>query len=68
MTTPDASTLAVAWRTSSYSGANSNCVEAGHFQGATLVRDSKMVDGPQVAFEAHAWAVFVGAMKRQSLR
>ncbi|MFE4590177.1 DUF397 domain-containing protein [Streptomyces laurentii] len=56
------------WRSSSYSSANGQCVEVSdHLPGAVPVRDSKMADGPQVAFAARAWALFVGALKEQGL-
>ncbi|MFF5971835.1 DUF397 domain-containing protein [Streptomyces sp. NPDC012769] len=61
--TQDASTLAVAWRKSSHSGANSNCVEAGYLPGAVVVRDSKNPSGPALHFAADAWAPFAAQFR-----
>ncbi|MEU3073954.1 DUF397 domain-containing protein [Streptomyces laurentii] len=60
--TPDASTLSVAWRKSSRSGANSNCVEAGRLEGAAVVRDSKRPCGPALHFAADVWACFTAGL------
>ncbi|MFE9023091.1 DUF397 domain-containing protein [Streptomyces sp. NPDC007808] len=55
----------VAWRKSSYSNADGGeCVEIAHnLPGITPVRDSKNPNGPALVFPAHAWGVFVGALK-----
>lgn len=63
VTTQDASTLAVAWRRSSHSGANSNCVEAGCLPGATVVRDSKNPSGPALHFTVSAWVRFTAGFR-----
>ncbi|MFD6908409.1 DUF397 domain-containing protein [Streptomyces sp. NPDC060077] len=49
------------WFKSSYSdSSNSNeCVEVATMPGAVHVRDSKNVEGPQLALTHHAWADFV---------
>lgn len=49
------------WRKSSYSdSSNSNeCVEVATAPGATHVRDSKNLSGPQLTFGETAWAGFV---------
>lgn len=49
------------WFKSSYSdSSNSNeCVEVATMPGAVHVRDSKNVEGPQLALTRHAWADFV---------
>ncbi|MFG2113317.1 DUF397 domain-containing protein [Streptomyces sp. NPDC048718] len=61
--------VASAWRKSSYSSANGQCVEvADHLPGVVPVRDSKLDAGPQLAFGASAWALFVGELKDQSSR
>lgn len=48
------------WFKSSYSdSSNSNeCVEVATTPGAVLVRDSKNVQGPRLAFASGAWADF----------
>ncbi|GAA1388932.1 hypothetical protein GCM10009639_15990 [Kitasatospora putterlickiae] len=52
------------WRKSSYSGAQSNCVEvAGGATGVVPVRDSKDPGGPALMFGADAWASFVAGVK-----
>ncbi|MFF5156232.1 DUF397 domain-containing protein [Streptomyces sp. NPDC000348] len=49
------------WFKSSYSdSSNSNeCVEVATMLDAVHVRDSKNVEGPQLALTRHAWADFV---------
>ncbi|MFF3869218.1 DUF397 domain-containing protein [Micromonospora sp. NPDC001898] len=51
------------WRTSTRSSANGgNCVEvAGNLPGRVLVRDSKDVAGPVLAFTPEGWRCFVSA-------
>ncbi|MFF4670389.1 DUF397 domain-containing protein [Streptomyces sp. NPDC001279] len=58
----------LAWRTSSYSSGNGQCVEVADVRGATgrgsvvPVRDSKN-RGPVVTFSSHSWGAFVAGMK-----
>lgn len=63
MITPDASTLPVAWRKSSHSGANSNCVEAGRLRSATVVRDTKNPSGPALHFADDVWGRFTVSLQ-----
>ncbi|MBT2609915.1 DUF397 domain-containing protein [Streptomyces sp. ISL-87] len=57
-----------AWRKSTYSGQNDNCVEvATNVPGAVSVRDTK--DHSQGAFEASpgAWSAFIGFARGEHL-
>ncbi len=55
---------AAAWRISSYSGANGDCVEvATNLPGTIAVRDSKDRGGPVLVFTASAWESFLTGMK-----
>lgn len=52
------------WRKSSYSGNNGGaCVEAAALPGTVLVRDSKDMNGPVLAFEHRAWEAFAAEVK-----
>jgi hypothetical protein len=56
-----------AWRTSSYSGANGNCVQvASPAPGAIAVRDSQDPRGPRLAFSPGPWAAFTATVKQAS--
>jgi hypothetical protein len=53
-----------AWRTSSRSGGNGNCIQvASNLPGVILVRDSKDPAGPTLAFTAGEWATFTHTIK-----
>jgi hypothetical protein len=53
-----------AWRKSSYSSGNGQCVEVrDNAPGTVPVRDSKTPDGPRLAFGTGAWGSFVTALK-----
>jgi hypothetical protein len=54
------------WRKSSYSGANA-CVEVARPGGAVLVRDSKDLAGPSLAFSREAWQSFLAEVATGSL-
>ncbi|MCS0600318.1 DUF397 domain-containing protein [Streptomyces sp. LP11] len=52
------------WMKSSYSAGNGACVEVKSPTDAGLaVRDSKVVEGPALAFPAGAWNAFVASVK-----
>ena len=52
--------MAVSWRKSSHSGDDgADCVEVANCPGTVHVRDSKDVDGPQLALSAGAWSAFL---------
>ncbi|MFG1951544.1 DUF397 domain-containing protein [Micromonospora sp. NPDC048830] len=51
-----------AWRTSSRSSGNGNCVEVAPADGRVAVRDSKDRSGPVLVFPPSAWAAFVAGL------
>jgi hypothetical protein len=52
------------WTKSSYSNNNGACVEVKSPTVAALaVRDSKVTEGPTLAFPAEAWTAFVASVK-----
>ncbi|MCI3272382.1 DUF397 domain-containing protein [Streptomyces cylindrosporus] len=52
------------WTKSSYSTGNGACVEVKSPAGEDLsVQDSKVTDGPVLAFPADAWNAFVASVK-----
>lgn len=53
-----------AWRASSYSGGQGNCVEVADGLPAVLpVRDSTRPTGPVLAFSHHAWSAFLDHLR-----
>ncbi|MER7668791.1 DUF397 domain-containing protein [Kitasatospora sp. NPDC096128] len=61
---PQGAAVDLIWRKSSFSGAQSNCVEiAIGVVGVVPVRDSKDLGGPVLLFPADAWASFVAGVK-----
>lgn len=57
-----------AWRTSTYTGANGNCVEVAQFPDAAIgVRDSKDPDGPKLLFSSGEWRAFTAGIKAGEL-
>jgi hypothetical protein len=59
----------VAWRKSSWSAYNGNCVEAASLRGGSIaVRDSKDAGcGPTLVFGPEAWGALLDALKKGSL-
>jgi hypothetical protein len=55
--------LSSAWRKSSKSGTNGQCVETATANGNVLVRDTTNRDGGTLAFGAAAWSAFLGSVK-----
>lgn len=52
-----------AWRKSSYSGSQANCVEIGGADGLVQVRDTKDRQGPALTVSADAWRRFTMRIK-----
>lgn len=52
----------VAWRKSSYSGANGNCVEVAYVSDGVAMRDSKDREGPALVFTPQEWDAFVAGV------
>ena len=56
--------LGVAWRKSTYSNDNGDCIEVGDgLVGSVPVRDSKDPSGPVLLFPAAAFEAFVNAVR-----
>jgi hypothetical protein len=51
------------WRKASYSNGGENCVETASQAGVVLVRDSKDISIPALAFGAESWAEFTNSLK-----
>ncbi|MEV0593174.1 DUF397 domain-containing protein [Nonomuraea cavernae] len=52
------------WRTSSFSGANGQCVQVAFLGGGHVaVRDSKNPDGPVLTFTSGEWNSFIHGAK-----
>ncbi|MFD7428217.1 DUF397 domain-containing protein [Streptomyces sp. NPDC059818] len=60
--------IELAWRTSSYSSGNGQCVEVADTQGAVPVRDSKTVGGPVLIFGVDTWSAFVAGISGGGIR
>lgn len=62
MTAADSSRAA--WRTSSHSGANGDCVQVARpAPGVIAVRDSRDPGGSRLAFSPRRWTAFTAALK-----
>jgi Domain of unknown function (DUF397) len=56
-----------AWRKSTHSSQDGNCVEvATNLSGIVAVRDSKDHSGPKLMFSRHAWMDFIGVVKAEA--
>jgi uncharacterized protein DUF397 len=51
------------WFKSSYSGSNSNCLEAGTLPDGIAIRDSKNTPSPALAIHTDDWTSFLTAVK-----
>ncbi|MEU5845149.1 MULTISPECIES: DUF397 domain-containing protein [Saccharopolyspora] len=56
------------WRKSTYSGANTGCVEVGSAPDLVGIRDTKDRDSGTLAVPREAWARFVAAVKADRFR
>ncbi|MFG1871917.1 DUF397 domain-containing protein [Micromonospora arborensis] len=56
-----------AWRKSTRSGGEGDCVEVAAFADAVGVRDSKDRQGPELTFTESAWSNFVVATRARQL-
>lgn len=52
-----------AWRKSSLSGGNGDCVEVAALGNVVAVRDSKHPEGPKLIFTRATWSAFVTDLK-----
>ncbi|WP_329563833.1 DUF397 domain-containing protein [Kitasatospora sp. NBC_01266] len=62
---PSSDAARLNWYKSSYSGAQSDCVETGRVvTGGMAVRDSKDPHGPALVFRADAWQAFLASVQQ----
>ncbi|MFH8517620.1 DUF397 domain-containing protein [Streptomyces gelaticus] len=62
-TPSDAQFAAADWIKSSYSAADNECVEVALARASVGVRDSKAMQGPELALTANAFAAFLDGVK-----
>lgn len=55
----DLKELRTVWRTSTFSGVDSNCVAVAHGGEEIRVRDSKKPNGPVLAFSPRPWMLLL---------
>ncbi|WP_018685678.1 DUF397 domain-containing protein [Actinokineospora enzanensis] len=53
----------IAWRVSSFSAPNNDCVEIGHTREQTLVRDTKNRAGGRLILDGRTFTTFVRSVK-----
>lgn len=53
----------LAWRKSSYSGTQTDCVEVAPLPGATAVRDSKRRDAGELRVAPRVWKALIEAVR-----
>ncbi|WP_406740236.1 DUF397 domain-containing protein [Streptomyces atratus] len=66
-TPSDAQFPAMSWIKSSYSAADNECVEVALARPLVGVRDSKAMQGPELALTANAFAAFLDGVKDSGL-
>jgi hypothetical protein len=60
---PDLSWGDATWRKSSYSTANSECVEVARTADAVGVRDSKNATGPMLTLAPNGWSALIDTLR-----
>jgi Domain of unknown function (DUF397) len=64
MATNQADQARTAWRKSTHSGGNGDCVEIAEIDARCAVRDSKNPDGQILTFGRSEWSAFIGRIKK----
>jgi Domain of unknown function (DUF397). len=60
---PNADATGFDWFKSSYSSGDQSCVEVAKVPGVVPVRDSKIPQGPALAFAPGTWSQFIGPVR-----